>query len=182
MVPRHVAETVVVREALIDHGEVGVDELQGAPVRAEQLAEELHRLAHHGLLQPVIEGGVHLAIHLQVVHQGEVQPLPHEAIGEAVRSRIREHSIHLGLQRAGLPKLARAGPLEQRLVRGAAPQEQREPHGELQLRDWSAGTLILLHDHVEEVGGSQDHREHLPHGLLKRVSRAAELTEQLHLL
>ena len=100
----------------------------------------------------------------------QVEPLAGEVLDERVRARVVEHAPHLLAQRRGLVELVVDGEREQLVVGDAAPEEERQPRGELDVaqpvdlagRDVVGGALEAEH----ELGGRENSAQrHLDAGL-----------------
>ena len=74
---------------------VGVEEMRHRPVLAEEVGEEPHRLAVHRLPQPGKLGEVAVALLVEGVEVGDVEPLAAELKREPVDLRVAEHPRHL---------------------------------------------------------------------------------------
>ena len=65
----------------------------------------------------------------------ELEPLRREAVAKTFHAVIVQHAIDLCCQRFGIAELSLGGGVEQRLVRDAAPEEERQPRGEFEIVD-----------------------------------------------
>ena len=86
------------------------------------------------LAQVVVEVGELERVGLLVPQVAQVQPLAGEVLDERVRLRIGQHAPHLLLEHRRLLQLAPRRRVEQLVVRNAAPQEERQPRRQLEVR------------------------------------------------
>ena len=146
-------QSVEFAEPRIGHGPIGMDETIDGQVFGEHLAEELHRLQAHAVLQPRVVGWIELFVRREHAHAVKLQPLTREIFDEAARFAIREHAVHFLLQSIALERSA-FGCGEERIVGHRAPQEIGKPRGEFRLGETLAGHGIAL-DEVNEVPRGQ---------------------------
>ena len=79
---------------------------------------------------------------------------------QALRARVGQHAKDLPFEHLGLAQLATLGQVEQLVVGDAAPEKERQPRGELDIRDSvgglrrDAGRVCL--DPEEELRVDQD--------------------------
>ena len=99
-----------------------------------------------------------------------MQPLRGEVRDERPGARIGEHAAHLPLENHRLVQLARDRHIQQLVVRDAAPQEERQARGEIQVAHAIDGTGSraggILFDAEEEMRAHQHGGErHLDAGV-----------------
>ena len=93
------------------------------------------RLAAECLSQIVVEVRKQPAIRRDGVEIAQVEPLLGEVRDERLRARICEHATDFAVQKFRLPEIpARCG-IEQRVIRDAAPEEERQTRGKLEVAD-----------------------------------------------
>ena len=131
----NVGDPVVLREPLIDEGVIGREQVQDAAVFVNDAAEEQLDLAPESFAQRAIEVRKQVHDGLAGLHAANVQPLPREVFDERVRARVGDHPLDLLLEHLGVVQTTLRGKLDQLLVRDAAPEEEREARGELQIAD-----------------------------------------------
>ena len=130
-----------------------MDEAVDGQVLAKHLAEELHRLGAHAVLQPRVVGGIDLLVRREHADAVQLQPLPREVVDEAAGFAVREHAIDFLRQTFALERAPfRRG--EERIVRHRAPEEIRKPRGEFRIRETLANHRVAL-DEVDEVPRGQ---------------------------
>ena len=129
--PWHV---VVPREPLVDEAVVRGHQIEDIAVLVDDAAEEQLDLADHRATQVVVEVGELERIGLLVAQVAEVQPLAGEILDERMRLRVREHAPHLPIQHRRLLQLAFRRRVEQVVVRDAAPEEERQPGRQREVR------------------------------------------------
>ena len=66
-----------------------------------------------------------------LVEVAQVEPLPGKVLGQRLGVLVRQHPRDLGGENQRLVQLALSRQREQPLVRDRAPQEQRQPRGEI---------------------------------------------------
>ena len=112
---------------------------------------------------------------LQVAH---LQPLVHEVVREARGAPAGQHAADLLFERVRIRQRPAGRGFEQRVVRDAAPQEERQPGGQLQVahavcgRRRRAGRLLL--DADQEVRRRQDRLQRQPDARLEIALAAAQ--------
>ena len=146
-------DAVMPGEPLVDEGVVRVQELKSAAVFAQNVAEEHLGLGAESLADVVVEIGEHQQIRNDLRLQvAELQPLPGEIVYQGVRAVIREHAVHLSGEHFGFPKPPRCGRIEQLFIGDAAPQEERQTRGKLEvadrMRDSGAGAGWIALDSI----------------------------------
>ena len=125
-------DPVVPRQALVQEGEVGIDELADRPLLAQHGLEQHLGLGAHRGAQLVVEVREALAVGLDALQRPQLQPLAGEVARQLAGARVAQHALRLCLEVARVAQLAGARRLEQLLVGHRAPQEVREARGELE--------------------------------------------------
>ena len=122
-------------EPLVDEREVGVDQVEHAPVFPHHGLEEPLGLLDHRRPEVVVEGREPLAVAVDRPDVANLKPLVGEVLDEGLRLRVGEHPPDLPFEVVAGPQLPLAGEREQLVVGHAAPEEVREPRGQLELAD-----------------------------------------------
>ena len=168
-----VRDVVVPCQPLVDEGVVGGQQVEDAPVLAHHALEEELGLAVHRAPQPLAEIGEAVLVRHQRGNVAQVEPLPREVLDQARRALVGEQAPDLRLQDVGLAQLAGHRHVPQLVVRDTAPQEEREPGRQLQIRQSIVGAGV----HVRRVAhhAEQELRTHQepPQGQLDARLEAA---------
>ena len=130
-----VADAIEPRKALVQVRVVGRQQLRERTVVAHLALDEQLRLPLERRAQVVVELGVGAGVRIDGPQVADVEPLAAEVPGQGRRPRIGQHALHLGLEHPRLPERAAGRDVEQLVVRDRAPQEERQPRGELQVAD-----------------------------------------------
>ncbi len=158
--PEHVGQAVVARQPVVHEGVVGGKQLGDRPVLADDVVEEQLRLARHRRHQVHVEVGILIAVGPHLLQVLQVQPVGREVGRKRLGARVGEHPPHLLLEHRRVAQLPGGGQLHQFLVRVAAPQEEREPRRQVQVREAvdgvgrHPGRLAL--EAEDEVGAGQN--------------------------
>ena len=122
---------VVLREPGVEEGVVGAQQVQDAAILTHlTLEEQLGFLQQRVAQGAVVTGESHRIRHhgLQVAH---LQPLPEEVVHPAGGPPIRQHPARLPFQHDRIAQSAADGRIQQRFVRNAPPQEERQARRQL---------------------------------------------------
>ena len=65
----------------------------------------------------------------------KAEPLIGEVVDERARTRVGQHAPDLLVEHRGVAKLVLRGEVQQLIVRNAAPQEERQPRGQVEVAD-----------------------------------------------
>ena len=130
-----------------------MDKSVDGQVLAKHLAEELHRLGAHTVLQPRVIDGIDLLVRREHADSVQLQPLPREVVDETAGFAVREHAIDFLRQTFALEH-ARFRHGEERVVRHRTPEEIREPRGEFRIGETLSSHRVAL-DEVNEVPRGQ---------------------------
>ncbi len=157
-------DAVVLGQPLVHERVVGAQQLERAAVLAHDVAEEQLGLAAERLPDVVVEireqQQVGRDLRLQVA---QLQPLTGEIVDQGIGAFVRDHAAHLRGQHARLAQSAGRGQIQQRLVRDAAPEEERQARGELQVADWLCrtrpGAGRIAFDSIQERRARQNARD-----------------------
>ena len=98
----HAGQAVVPRQPFVDERVSRVDEVEHAPVVADDVLEEAFRLLLHRQPQVVLEVREPVAIPRHRFERAELQPLAAKVFRERVRLRIAQHAAHLGREHEGI--------------------------------------------------------------------------------
>ena len=127
----------VERKWVVEEREVGVEQVEDAPILAndrgeEQLGLARHRLAESSKLGNSRSSGCIIHDELKMENRKLSRPA---ALGKRLGAGVGEHPMHLRLEHSRTLELTAAGQIEQLVVGNAAPKEERQSGGELQIRD-----------------------------------------------
>ena len=157
LVARDALDPVMPREHVVEEGVVGVEQLQHAAVLPEDVREVPLRLPAHRVPQGVVEAGEEVRVRGHPAELAELQPLADEVLHERVGPRVVQHPDHLPAQVG--PQRPLASLAEQLVVGHAAPEEVREPAGQLELGQRAILPRLLGLDQEQELRGGQDRRQ-----------------------
>ena len=129
----HVRNPVVAREPLVHEGVVGIQQVEDAAVLAHDALEEELRLGAEAVSKLVVEVREVARIRDVALQVPQHQPLAREVVDERARPRIGEHAAHLLLEHRRPAQPALCGCIEQLIVGDRAPEEERQPRGELEV-------------------------------------------------
>jgi hypothetical protein len=99
---RNARYTVMTRKRLVEIRVVGIPERDGITIVAQLAPDEEVSLRRHGLAQADGVVGKIFRIRLGLIELIEAQPREEKARHEGVGAWIREHALHLLLERLGL--------------------------------------------------------------------------------
>ena len=125
---------VVPRQPLIEEGRLRRQQLHHPPVLPHVVVKQQLRLPPERLAQVVVELGKRVDVRGHRPHVPQMQPLPGKVGCQRPGARIGQHPSHFRLQHRRVAQAARPRCIEQHVVREAAPQKERQPRGELQVR------------------------------------------------
>src|SRR4051812_41262384 len=117
---------VMLREALVQEGVVGIQQIGDAAIFAQDALEKELGLLAKCLTEIVVKIDETSEIRRDRLQGPEVQPLTREIRHEAARAGVGEHPAHLGLEKLRLPQITMRGGVEQRVIRQAAPEKKRQ--------------------------------------------------------
>ncbi len=132
-----IANAVVAREPLVHERVVRREQLRDAALRrrAGCCPTNSSHLLDERFAQVFVEIRIQLRIGVDDVDVAHAEPLEREVRDERLRPRVREHPLDLGFVGLRIAELVALGELEQLLVWAFAPEEEREPRRELEIRD-----------------------------------------------
>src|SRR5262249_15414929 len=107
----------LVRGQEVDDARIGVEDI--ADEELDLLREVVDEVS--GIIRKQVRIGLHL---FEAVH---VQPLEREVRYQRVRLRIGKHPANLRIEHIRLVQLLLHSELDQRVIRRATPQEERQP-------------------------------------------------------
>jgi len=129
-------EAVVPGEPLVDEGVVRAQKLQSAAVFAQNISEEQLGLLAKSLADVVVEIGEHQQVGNDLCLQiAQLQPLAREIFDQGAGAFIRKHARHLPGEHARRAQPPRGCQIQQFLIGDAAPQEERQARGQLDVAD-----------------------------------------------
>ena len=123
------------RQAFVEERVVRADEIEHAPVFRDDALEEQLALRLERVPQIGVELGEEIRIGQDLLQIAQIQPLAGEILDQRFGTLIGEHPFHLRFERRGIAQLAVFGETKQLIVRDAAPEEERQPRGELEIAD-----------------------------------------------
>ncbi len=174
----------MLRQALVEEGEVGVEEVEHAAVLADDALEEQLRLLLHRRPQFLVEGGEEGGVGGEALQVARLEPLAGEVVGQGAGARVFQHAPHLRLQHAAAAQRALAGQAEQLVVGHAAPEEVRQPAGQLEVVQVAhgarvVGTAIRLNPE-EEVRRDEHRLQRQPDAGLEAVAVLLGQLDEAH--
>ena len=129
----HRRDAVVFRQPFIEERIVGRQQLLHVLVFKQDAPQEEVDFGREILAQLGVEFGEELLVPLEFVDLEEVEPAEREIRHQRLGLRSGQHTPHLGVQYAGTSQLALVRKLEQFIVGGPLPQEERQTRGQLQI-------------------------------------------------
>src|SRR5207247_5346097 len=156
----YVRDPVMPRQPLVDERVVGAQEIDNTAVLADDAPGEELGFPVERLAQVVVEVRKRLGIRRHVPHVPQEEPLPGEVVHERAGAVVGEEPAHLLLQHLRMPQLASDRDVEQFVVRNAAPDEEGQARGQLDvaepIRDGGRGLWRILFDSEQEVDRDQN--------------------------
>ena len=151
---------VMLGQALVQVGVVGIQEVHDAAVFLHDAGEEHLGLGLHGGAQALVKVREDAAVRTLIVQLAQIQPLAGEILGQRPGARIGQHAGDLGLQHGRPGQLALLGDGDQLVVGDGAPQEEGQAGGQFHVGDAvhaarrALGRIGLAHE--QEAGRHQD--------------------------
>ena len=112
----------------------------------------------------------------------QVEPLLGEVVDQRARAAVGQHPLHLRLEHRRIAEGAVDGAVEQLVVRDAAPQEERQARGQLQVADAvgraGRGVRRIALDAEEELGADEQPLEGALDAPVEAALGAALLVER----
>jgi hypothetical protein len=121
----------VTRQTLVQERVIGVQQVENAAVLAHHRSEKQSGLFQHRGPHPLTEPGKTLRVGRKAIEPLQLQPLKGKVVDQSLRFRILQHPLDLGIQVRAQTTLR--GKLRQLVVGHGAPQEIRQPRGQLEL-------------------------------------------------
>ena len=164
----HTIKTIVTRKRIVEHHEVGADEVLRTEVLPEDFPEKLDRLAADQfakVVDPFIAAkrGVHLGVHLDAIHGVDVQPLLHKRVDEPVCPLVGHHPNHLRRKGCPVEKCTTVSQRTKFIVRHGIPEKIREARRQLMSGKRPRFTSCRL-EKIQEIRRDQRHHQRLPKG------------------
>ena len=119
----------MLRETLVEERVIGAQQIEHAAIFFHHTLEQQLGLAPEGLTEVVVEIGEQPVVRFVAVEIAQVQPLCREVVHQCDRARVREHPAHLLLEHGRFVEPSFDRNVEQRRIRNAAPEEERESRG-----------------------------------------------------
>ncbi len=166
-------DAVVPRQPLVDEGVVGVQQVGDLAVLLHDTGEQ-----HLGFLaEGVAKVGVEIGhVGLRTGEIAQHQPLTGEVLDQLLGSAVGQHPAHLPVEHRRLVQLVRGGQLQEGVVRQAAPQEEGQPGGQLQVGDVigpaGLGFGTFAFDAEQEAGVDQHPRDAMLNAALEVTALA----------
>jgi len=110
----------------LEHIHVGGQELENAAVVAQLALEEQLGLSPQRLSQVVVEGRKQQPVRRGRAQVAQIQPLTGKVFRECARARVVQHPLHLLVQHRWVAQPTSHCQIQQRVVRNAAPEEERQ--------------------------------------------------------
>ncbi len=132
---RHVRDAVVPREPFVDERVVRRQQLADRPVLTHLAFEKQPRLLLERRPEVVVEGREPRRVRPDARHVAQIEPLLEEVADQRVGAPVREHAPHLPVEHGRLTQRAVRRDTQQLVVGDAAPQEERDARGEVEVAD-----------------------------------------------
>ena len=160
----YIGNSIVSRQAFVDHRVIRMDKVHDAAVALQQLLEKSDRLLPHGFFKRAVGDMSHT---VQPIH---AEPLLHKILREAPGTRVCQQAFDLSLQDTGRLELPLLCEPQQLLIRNTGPEENRETAGQLQLTDRPRLPGLVRGNflrQVEKLRRGQDSCQHFHHGIFE---------------
>ena len=174
-------------KTLVEKRVIGAEQVQHVPILAHDALEEQLRFPAQGLPQVVVEIGKQPCIRSGSGKVAQIQPLLREVIDQRFGTAVSQHPAHLAFEHRRLAQLTLNRRVEQFIVRNAAPDKEREPRRQIQIRQAIHGTRRgirwILFDTEEKVRAGEDRaKRHFDAGFetARRFALLIELRQHLH--
>ena len=131
----HAGDVVVPGQSFVHERVVARQQLEHALVLAQDAAKEQLGFTAERLPQVVVEVGEQVRVRHDAAQIAQVQPLAREVGDQRLGPRIGHHPAHLPRQHLGPAEPAFVGQLQQLVVGDAAPEEERQTRGQLEVVD-----------------------------------------------
>lgn len=170
-------DAVVAGEALVEEGEAGVEEVEGAEVVVEDFGEEVFGFGDEGAFEVVVVFGEEFFVGGEAADETGLEPLADEVFDEARGLAVGDHAADLFGEDVGLGEGAIFGAGEEFVVGEAAPKEVGKSGGEF-VGGKGAGLLGVGLGKEEEVRGAEDGGEGGADGLDKGAAGSLFFLEE----
>ena len=125
---------IVLRQPFVDERVVGIQQVRDAAVFPQRAGDEQLGLAPEGLQQRLVVVRVAVRVDHHLLDAAQVEPLSREVAHQRVLGPgIGQHAAHLLFQDRRIGELPPLGQRQQAVVGDAAPQEERQARGDLQV-------------------------------------------------
>ena len=159
-VAAHAGDAVVARQALVHIRVVRREQVEHAAVFLQDAPHEQLGLPLEGPPQVLVELGKEILVRHRECEVPRAEPLRGEIVDQRVRAGIGQHPADLAVEYGRVAQPARRCRVQQLLVGNAAPQEERQPRGELQIGDpvgrLGSDTGRVLLDAEKEIRADQN--------------------------
>ena len=118
-------------QPLVDERVVRCQQVEHVLVAAHDAVEEQLGLGLEGITQRVVEVGELVVVGCNRPQVPGVQPLTAEVADEGIGLRVGNHPAHFTLEHRRIAKLTLHRQIHQRIVRDAAPEEERQSRRKL---------------------------------------------------
>ena len=120
----HVRDAVMPGEPFVDERVIRPQQVEDAPILAQDAFEEQFRFLPKGLPKIVVEIRKQTHIRRDRREIAQVQPLRGEVAHQGLGTSVRQHPPHLSFEHRRLAQFSSNGHVEQLIVRNTAPQEK----------------------------------------------------------
>ena len=174
--PLHPGYAVVLRQAAIEKGEVGVDQVPDSEIALHEFGEEQPGFFLERVVQQVVVLGIEPLVGIRQLDLVEPQPLADEVRDEALRLVVVEHSLHMPRQHLRLRQRALSRRREELLVGQALPQEVRKARRQREVVQLARPVVVVekLWRAQQGAQGNADGVDELPSGGDRGLGQARE--------
>ena len=102
----------------------------------DEFSKERSRFGEHGVAKILAIFGIERAVWCRQIDLSQVQPLIQKMVDEPLRFRVREHSIHLGMQDVRPPQVLPTCECEKFLVGHRIPKKIGQSGGQRPVIQW----------------------------------------------
>jgi hypothetical protein len=170
------------RQALVDEGVVGRQQIQHAAVLVQDAVNEELGLAPERGAQPVVEVGKDHGVRIDVVDSADAQPLERKVGDERSGPGIGQQPADLSFEDRGVAEPAFLGHVEQRVVGYPTGDEEREARREIEVGDSvdGAGRDVFRKSFgaEQELRTGQNRGQPVPDGVVEIAGLACDPVER----
>ncbi len=130
------------RETFVDERVIGREEVHDIAVFAHDAGKKQFRFLLEGQPQIVVEVRKFVGVGIDAVQISQMQPLTRKILRHRIRAWVGQHAAQLCFKDCGFVEAVSRRQIEQRVVRNAAPEKERQPRGEFDIAD-SCGVTVL---------------------------------------